>query len=150
MIRPLAVASCVLALVVAGCGGEDKEEYVNEFNKVGTTLERTLTSLGSDLTGSTDPKQIAGKLDDGAKALEDAATNLDRIDPPDDAEQAHDKIVSGVKDLAATFEKGADQARAGDLTKLVDTFSSLQGSQGASKIQEAQKELRDKGYEVDQ
>ena len=150
MTRAFALAASVVALAIAGCGGDDKEDYVKEFNKVGNTLEKTLTSLGTDLTGSTDPKQIAGKLDEGAKALEDAADELDGIEPPDDAEKAHDKIVSGVKDLSATFEKGASEAKSGDLTKLVKTFSSIQGSQGASKIQEAQKELRDKGYKVDQ
>lgn len=150
MTRALALAASVLALFAAGCGGDDKEDYVAEFNKVGTTLEKTLTSLGTDLTGSTDPKQIASKLEEGAKALESAASDLDEIEPPDDAKQAHEKIVSGVNDLANTFEKGASEAKKGDLTKLVDTFSSIQGSGGAAKIQEAQKELRDKGYKVDQ
>lgn len=150
MTRALAVAASALALFAAGCGGDDKEDYVKEFNKVGTTLERTLTSLGTELTGSTDPKQIATKLEEGAKALTDAAGDLDGIDPPGDAEQAHEKIVSGVKDLAGTFKKGAGEAKSGDLSKLVETFSGIQGSQGATKIQEAQKELRDKGYKVDQ
>lgn len=150
MKRALALAVSSVALAVAGCGGDDKEEYVQEFNKVGATLEKTLTSLGTDITGSTDPKQIGGKLDQGAKALDDAAKELDGIEPPDDAQAAHDKIVSGVEDLAGTFRKGADQAQSNDLTELVETFSSIEGSQGASKIQQAQKELRDKGYDVDE
>ena len=150
MRRALAVAAAAAALFAAGCGGDDKEDYVKEFNEVGRTLERTLTSLGTDITGSTDPKQIGTKLDQGARALDSAARDLDEIEPPDDAQSAHDKIVSGVRDLAQTFRKGADEAQKGDLTELVDTFSSIQGSQGASKIQEAQRELRDKGYDVDE
>ncbi|HYF24585.1 MAG TPA: hypothetical protein VD931_02495 [Baekduia sp.] len=151
MTRVFAAVSCALALLVAGCGGgPDKDEYVKEFNQVGNTLERTLTSLGTDITGSTDPKEIGTKLDDGAKALDDAAKELDELEPPDDAQEAHDKIVSGVQDLAKTFRTGADQARSNDLSKLVTTFSSIEGSAGATKIKEAQQELKDKGYKVEE
>ena len=153
MTRALATAVSVLVLGIAGCGGDeeqDKEAYVKEFNKVGSTLQKTLTGLGTDITGSTEPKQISTKLDEGAKALEAAADELDGIEPPEDADASHDKIVSGVKDLAGTFRKGADQAESGDLEELTDTFQGIEGSTGAAKIQQAQKELRDKGYKVDQ
>ena len=126
------------------------EAYVGEFNRIGKTLERTLSSLGRALSGSTKTEQIAAKLDEGAKALDGAAAKLRGTEPPQDARQAHAKIVDGVGDLAASFRRGAREARADDLNELVRIFSSLDQSAGARKIRQAQKDLRDLGYEVDE
>ena len=147
--RRLAPLFCVLALVAAGCGGSDsKDDYVKEFNQVGATLEKTLSDIGSQLSATTDTKKIAGSIENGAKALDSAAKDLDAIDPPSDAEDAHSKIIAGIRDLAGTFRKSAAQAKAGDLRKMAATLSGLNSSAGAKKIQDAQSELKDKGYKV--
>ena len=147
--RRLVMLVCALALVAGGCGGgDDKDEYVKEFNKVGATLERTLSGIGSQLSATTETKKIAGSIENGARALDSAAKDLEKIDPPSDADGAHTKIIAGMRDLATTFRKSAAQAKAGDLREMAETLTGINSSAGAKKIQDAQNELKDKGYKV--
>jgi hypothetical protein len=149
MPRTLTLLVALLALLVAGCGGgSDKDAYVKEFNKAGSTLEKTLTTIGKDVSTGTSGTQIAGKLDQGATALDKAAGDFGSIKPPSDARSAHTNIVSGLKELATLFRQSAQAARKNDVEKLTTTLQSLERSDGAKKIQRAQQELKNKGYKV--
>lgn len=152
MRRRTAVLLAAVALIAAGCGGgssNNKNDYVKQVNKVGATLQKQLTSLGTDISGQSDPKGIASKLDEGAATLNGAADDLAKIDPPSDAKKAHEEIVSGVRELAASFKTGATQARKGDLAKLTRTFGNIASSDGIRKIEHATTALKDAGYKIE-
>jgi uncharacterized lipoprotein len=149
MVRAMTVLAALAALLLAGCGGSsDKDAYVKEFNGVSVTLEKTLDSIGADITTGTKGPQIAAKLDQGARALDNAATDFSTIKTPSDVKSAHAHVVAGLKQLAGVFREGATAARNDDVAKLVDTLRNLNNSPGAKQIQQAQQELKDKGYKV--
>jgi predicted small secreted protein len=151
MTRRLIVALAAVAMAAAGCGGggdDGKDTYVKEFNKADVTLERTLTGIGEDIQARTSGRAVGAKLDEGARALDDAAQDFEAIDPPTDADAAHRKIVAGLRKLAALFRDSATAAREDDVARLTRTLQGLQSSPGAREIRAAQQELKAKGYKV--
>jgi hypothetical protein len=149
MVRAMTLLAAVAALLLAGCGGDsDKDAYVQEFNRVSVTLEKTLDGIGADITTGTRSPQIAAKLDQGGRALDKAAKDFSTIKTPDDVKGAHAHVVAGLEQLAGVFREGAQAARKDDVAKLVSTLRNLNNSPGARQIQQAQQELKDKGYEV--
>jgi hypothetical protein len=149
MTRLLALLMTTIALVAAGCGGgTSKEDYEEEVSKIGDTLEEQFNEIGRDIQSAGDLKNAAPEIEKGAQALDDTAADLDEIDPPDDASDAHDKIVSGVEDLADDFRAAANAAEAENAQKVLSLFGDIQASDGAKKITEARQELKDQGYDV--
>jgi hypothetical protein len=155
MRRPLALLVLVLALVAAGCGGDDggsssssKDDYGKELAAAGQTLQNTFADLADQTGTNTSSKQIGDRLDKGATAFDEAAKKFDAIDPPDAAQAAHEKLVSGLEELADVFHKGADAARKNDTATLTTALQKLSNSEGVKKITEAQEELKAKGITV--
>jgi hypothetical protein len=148
-LRLFAVAALVAAAAAAGCGGGGgRDGYVEQFNRADRTLERTLSGIGDDLRAGTSGREVGAKLDESARALDRAAGDFDRIDPPSDAEHAHGRIVDGLRRLAGLFRDSADAARRDDVAGLTRTLEGLESSAGARESQAAQRELKDKGYKV--
>jgi hypothetical protein len=136
-----------LGLAAAGCGSGDKNDYVKQLNKAVASLQTSLTTATAGL-GSGDGTQVATKLESGGKAMDAAADNFDKIDPPSDAAHAHGEIVDGLHKLASTFRGAAKSARGNHLDAVVKTFQNFESSPGAQEIQKAQNELKDNGYKV--
>jgi hypothetical protein len=136
--RAIAAAFAALALVAAGCGASDKNEYAKQVNKAEQALS---SSLGS-LSGAPD----AAKLDAGGRAIDAAAADFGKITPPGDAKHAHGRIIDGLHKLAGTMHDAATAARAKDLGKLTQIVQSLKSGPGARELQAAQDELTAHGY----
>jgi hypothetical protein len=138
------------ALVVTGCGGStaDKNDYVKSINAAQATLQKSLSGL-NDIGSSSSGAQVATKLDAGGSAIDAAAENFNKIDPPKDAEHAHGKIVSGLHELAGEFHDAAKAAKADDLPGAAKALQGIVDSPGAKEIQAAEEELRANGYKFD-
>lgn len=150
MTRVLTLCLAALALLAAGCGGDDgsnKEDYEKEVRAVGATLERTFGELGSSISGSGSTEQAATKLEEGAASLDKAAADFRDIEPPSEIEASHDKIVSGLEGLADEFRKGAKAAEGGDLEKLLEFAQGLQSSDAVRQVTEAGNDIESKGYD---
>jgi hypothetical protein len=148
--RPLARlvgVAAAIALFVAGCGGSgvSKNDYVKSINEAVASLQKSTASLGPDAGGGAG---AVTRLQDGGKAMDDAAENFGKITPPDDAKHAHGQIVDGLHKLAGTFRDAAGAARAKDNDKLLKVLQGLQDSAGARELQAATEELAAKGYKV--
>ena len=150
MSRYLALCLALLALVVPGCGGDSKEDYEKEIDKVGQTLDEQFTEIGRDIQASGGLKNAAPEVEKGADALDDAAAELKDIDPPDDAEKAHDKIVQGVGLLADDFRSAAKAAGANNAPRVLRLFGNIESSEGFKRIVEAREQLKDAGYDVEE
>jgi hypothetical protein len=151
--RRLLVFAVLLALVVAGCGGggdggSSKEDYAQSLADASQTLQKTFSDILAQTGSGSTTEQTGARLDKGADALDKAADRFASIDPPSDAKSAHDKLVSGLHELADVFRKGATEAKQGDTKGLTSTLQGLAQSDGVKKITDAQQELEQKGVTV--
>lgn len=144
--RPLVCVLAAGALAVAACGNSDRNAYVKSLNKAEAALQKSLMSLGGDISATSSPKQIAAKLDASGQALDNAADDFNGIQPPDDAKHAHGQFIDGLHKLADMYHGAATQAKTRDATGLSKTLSGLQTSPGISEIEAAQNELKANGY----
>jgi hypothetical protein len=136
----------LIALVVAGCGGADKNDYVKSLNKAQASLQKSLGNMSSFSSGDT--TKIAATLTSDGAAIDKAADNLSSVKPPSDAKHAHGEIVDGLHKVAGTFRDAAKQAKANDLTGVQKTLTDFVNSPGAQEIQSAEQELVKNGYKV--
>ncbi len=150
MSRIVALSLAIVALLAAGCGGSSKEDYEEEIDNVGQTLDEQFTEIGRDIQASGGLRRAAPEVEKGAAALDDAAAELEEIDPPDDAESAHDKIVRGVGLLADDFRDAARAAGANNAPRVLQLFGDIESSEGFRMIVEARDDLKDAGYDVEE
>lgn len=145
-----ALAACLaaVALVAPACGGTSKEDYEKRIDEVGPTLDEQSTQILRELQSSGGIEQAAAGLKKGADALDETAEDLDDIEPPDDAEEAHAEIVEGVRMLAGDFRAAERAARSNDTQRVLDLLANVAESEGLKKITEALKELKAAGYDV--
>jgi hypothetical protein len=144
--RSFVLLAVTAALALAGCGTGEKNDYVQSVNEATTEMTKALSSVGNV---GTDPAAMATTLQKGSDAIEKAATDFEAIDPPDNAKHAHTLMVDGLHSLATTFEEAATAAKAKDTQKVVEALGSIQTSEGAKKIQQAQTELQKNGYKFE-
>ena len=148
--RPLAAGAVVLGLLVAGCGGSDKNDYVKHVNQAIASLQKSLTDVGGavNASGSGDVGAAAGVLERSGKAMDKAGADFEGLNPPSDAKDANAKIADGLHKLAGSFRDMAKQARAKDVQGLSKSLSAFETSAGAQEIQQAQDELTKAGYKI--
>ena len=104
MRRPLLAALAGLA-VLAGCGGGgdalSKEDYEQELDGAAADLtqaSQTLaTELSSAMAGDGGFDQAAEDLRAVRDQLDETAGQLDDLDPPEDAVEAHDRLVDALR-----------------------------------------------------
>jgi hypothetical protein len=153
MRRALLLLAVIVALVAAGCGGDNgggskptsKQEYGQQLQEAGATLQKTFGDI-SDQTGSnTSSKQIGDRLQQGATAVDRAADKFAAITPPPAAKGAHQKLVSGLHEIAAELRKAADAAHNNDSATLAKSLQALLRGDGAKKLSQATAELKAQG-----
>lgn len=145
----VATALAAVALVAPGCGGTSKEEYEKEIDRIGTTLDEQSTQIERDLQTSGGLPNAADDVEKGADALDEAADDLDDVDPPDDAQEAHERIVGGVRLLGDDFRQAAEAARLGDSRTVLELFGEFAARDGFRRIEAGLEQLADAGYDVD-
>lgn len=112
-------AVCVaLALAVAGCGDDDSDQFREDYNAAVKGLTKANTEIGQ-ATGDTgrSNRAIAKEFRGIADMVEQTRLDLARLDPPEDAKDEFNRLLSGldqrVQDLngvAAAVKKGSPSA----------------------------------------
>jgi mono/diheme cytochrome c family protein len=158
-----AIVLCVAALaVVAGCGGGgsddrlSKEEYLQEFASIGDDLEASFNELINADVAENDFEQVAGLADRLGDSLDELASRVDALSPPEEVEETHDKLVAGLEEFGAWAHELADKVRTAPASELVNVLEQygLTGGfdpakvPGADKIQQAVQEFQAAGYEL--
>src|SRR3990170_1661097 len=101
----LAIATALLALgaMAVGCGGTEAlsaKEYFNKLEAIANeTQEKESTAQPSEEdSASLTPDQVKEQgiefLDSSATINEDALQKVEDLDPPDDLQEAHDRLVA--------------------------------------------------------
>ncbi len=147
----------VLAFAAGGCGGGgggdrlSKAEYQQEVKKVGDTLTSSVDGLTGAFSASPDSlDQVGTQIDELREAMNQAADDLDALEPLEDAQSAHDQLVEGIRGFADELGEVADAARDGDLAKLRGFSENFENSGSVKQIQAATEELQAKGYTLEE
>jgi ABC-type transporter Mla subunit MlaD len=109
-----------LALIIAAsvglvaCDGDtaEKNDYVDEVNKVTATLQRGLTQVGSGAAGES-PDQAAAVFEEFAGELETAVTDLEGVSAPEGVADLQDEIVENLRTLGDEATGAANEIRTG-------------------------------------
>ena len=116
-------------LVVAGCGGGN-DSFTKDYNDA----VKPLSQLGANVGSSAD------EFDRLAAKTEKTHDNLADLDPPDDAEDEMDKLLSGLEGVTRDLGAVADAVRAKDPSEQADAAKKL--VQSSAEVQQAEAALQ--------
>ena len=122
------VALLVL-LVVAGCGGSD-DSFTDDYNEA----VKPLSELGANVGSS------AGEFDRLAAKTKKTRDNLADLDPPDDAQDEMDKLLTGLEGVTRDLSAVADAVREKDPAQQAEAAKQL--VQSSSEVQRAETALQ--------
>ena len=125
----------VIAGILAGCGGINEDEYLGRVTKASGTVQRAMTSAGSD----------SRKLDASSKAIAGVADDLGGSHPPEKDAHINKQIVGGFRKLAGSLHQAAEAGRKGDFKRRDDILDHLDKSPGMRQLEAAQAELEKLG-----
>jgi ACT domain-containing protein len=146
MTRPtvsLAAAMAATALVGACTSADTKNDYVDTVNEIQTSA---LNAFNQAANSTPENKAaMVEQLEAGETALADAVAELREVDVPEEAEEGHPKLVSGIDDLRALFAKTAKEVQQADGADAFNAVTAL-ASEGAvigTEIDEAINQIND-------
>jgi ABC-type transporter Mla subunit MlaD len=122
------VALLVL-LVVAGCGGSG-DSFTDDYNEA----VKPLSELGANAGSS------AGEFDRLAAKTKKTRDNLADLDPPDDAQDEMDKLLTGLEGVTRDLSAVADAVREKDPAQQAEAAKQL--VQSSSEVQRAETALQ--------
>jgi hypothetical protein len=122
------VALLVL-LVVGGCGGGN-DSFTEDYNDA----VKPLSELGANVGSS------AGEFDRLAAKTKQTRDNLADLDPPEDAQDEMDKLLSGLEGVTRDLSAVADAVRAKDPAEQADAAQQLVKS--SAEVQQAETALQ--------
>jgi ABC-type glycerol-3-phosphate transport system substrate-binding protein len=144
VIALLALAGAVV-LVAAGCGGGGSEplskaDYEKQMGAIGQSLTNSLNSLGT----ATSASNAASALKELQTALDEAATQMEAITPPEDVKTEHEQLASGVREFGEQLDPIIEKVDGGDMTAVAGVTSLT----ALADIQTASNAISDKGYDI--
>jgi hypothetical protein len=112
-----------LSVAVAACGSRarlTKAQYQQRASSITEQFTDTLGKIFSspELQNGASLKEAAKTIREGADAVRDVAGDLDDLNPPPEAESAHDQLVEGFRQFAQDLDGFADDAQAGSIAKI--------------------------------
>ena len=88
------------ALIAAGCGdAEEKEDYVEEVNKLQEAYVEDVTAAVSATAPST-PKEAAAAAGTLAELTNGVADDIEAVKPPEDVADLHQQLVDELRSVA--------------------------------------------------
>jgi len=137
----LVLFAAMTALLVGGCGGDDgdsggddggdplsEEDYANEINDVLTTFGEESITLGGELAASTSPEELRSGVGDLSGLTQSAVDDLNGIEPPEEATEAHETLTSALEGYLEDIETLADAVESDDPTAAQDAALEFQES----------------------
>jgi predicted nucleic acid-binding Zn-ribbon protein len=134
--------AALLTLTAAACGGDDSDQFREDYNAAVDRRSKINTDIGTAAGGASDQsnKAIAKEFNQIADTAEQTRSRLSDLDPPEDAKDEFDKLLSsletGVEDLRAV----AKAARANSPQEANQAVKKL--AQTGQEITEAENALK--------
>jgi hypothetical protein len=150
--KVVAAVAAVLVALAAGCGGGagggdgrlSKSDYEQKLNGEGDHLSAAFSGVQLDATADVD--ELTTKLTKLEQELDQAASRLEGLEPPQEVEADNQKIADILHKVAGKFGELKDAVKAKDQSRVQqlgqEVFAILQ--EGRTAAQDLQK----KGYDV--
>jgi hypothetical protein len=135
--------AALLTLTAAACGGDDSDQFREDYNAAVDRLSKINTDIGTAAGGASDQsnKAIAKEFNQIADTAEQTRSRLSDLDPPEDAKDEFDKLLSalgtGVEDLrsvAKAARANSPQEANQAVKKLAQTGQEITEAETALKI----------------
>jgi hypothetical protein len=126
----LTSAAVVLVLLMAaGCGGSDSS-FTDDYNEAVRPLSRLQQGMGSQ------PREF----DRLARGTEATRQNLEKLDPPDDAQDEFDAFLAQLDRVTADLKAVATAERSHDVAEQREAAAQLVRS--STRVQQAESALK--------
>jgi len=131
-------ALLIIAFAVAiGCSDDGEElsldEYFRQVDAVDNGTDERINALFEAITDENDVAQFRNAMNGFGPILEDAADDLDDIDPPDEAAAEHEALVDALRDWAAAAGDAVDSDGAANAASPDELFVAFEeGGFGAA------------------
>jgi hypothetical protein len=122
-------AVVLVLLVAAGCGGSDNS-FTDEYNEAVRPLSRMERGMG------TKPREFE-RL---ARGTEATRQNLERLDPPEDAQDEFDAFLAQLDRITTDLKAVAAAERSHDVAEQREAAAQLLRS--GAKVQQAERALK--------
>lgn len=127
-----AVASLLVAALAAGCGGGSDDALTKaELIAAGDRICRAIVEESAAITPPASPDDVGRFLDEVVRIAEEARDDFADLDPPDDAEELHEAMVTALEDGIEGAEEAATAADEGDMATATERLEAAQEA-GAS------------------
>lgn len=151
------------ALVAAGCGGDDEsdsssdsgeplssEEYATEIEGILRTFGEESITLGTELSGATSPEELRSGVDDLSALTQTAVDDLNAIEPPEEAGEAHETLTSALEGYLEDIETLSEAVQSDDPQAAQQAALDFQEAavEVQSDLSEAATQLQDAGIEA--
>ena len=140
--RSYVIAGLLVAgALFAGCGGDDSEsdtaaapeettesaalsdeEYQTEVEGVLTPLGEDLQRIGSETSSQTTPEGVAQGLGDAEEVLQTGIDDLEAIQPPENLQEPHDRMIAAIEDFQAATTTAREGAESGDIQSIATDY----------------------------
>jgi hypothetical protein len=148
----LLVLSAALVLAGSSCGGSgDGQLSKSDFEaKIGAILRPLQGSTLQDLVTieAAGGDRAVQSLKSGESKLDDAASELESMQPPDDAVEPTQLLAKGVREIADEVTAVRKDAERGDFARLVRFKITLASDPAVSEIRDAAVQLINLGYNI--
>jgi len=125
------MAVLVAAMVLAACGGGEDSlsegDYREQSQKISDTFDQAFQPALAKGKSKDDPQESLEGVEEVGSACDEAAQELDKLQPPDKFADVQDKLVdslTSVGDKADEFQQAVaanDRAKAESLQKALET-----------------------------
>jgi len=135
--------ACALALAVSACGESEETEFKEDYNAAVKPLSELNTDIGSSIGGASGRSNdaIAREFEQLADKAQQTRDNLAELEPPEDAQESFDELLSSLKKGTEDLRAVAQAAKDGDPAAAREASAALVSSGRA--IQKAETELQD-------
>jgi hypothetical protein len=143
--RPAAIAAlaCALALSPAACGEDEDNQFKEDYNAAVKPLSELNMDIGNSIGGAAGKSNdaIAKEFERLAAKAQETRDNLAELEPPEDAKQSFDELLSSLKQGTDDLRAVAQAAKEGDPAAAREASQDLVAS--GQEIQKAETELQE-------
>jgi hypothetical protein len=118
-----------LALPIAGCGSDKKDEYATQVQKAANEFKTSVEKAGAQVQSGAGLKDRVPALASFKASVDKLASDLAKLDPPSDLKQANDDAVKQLRTLSSDLSDYETAAKAGDAQQARKIVPKLQADQ---------------------